>query len=184
MQDEREKRRNISRLLCGSKKRQERSRRGFHRASKNCQRRTRYDSTYQSTAQTQRSRSGKILPRQSLREDSKRRGTKIDTFAFYHFLKRTAKSKLNALLLRLPKGFTQNYLINAETDYSYMMEQVSPYGTFDRNKSFRKSRTLLAKKKDSKNYAVNAKANEEEQYRHRQSRPAEPSSNSLGAVFK
>ena len=50
------------------------------------------------------------------------RGTKIDTFAFYHFLKREPRNPSSTLYYyALPKGFTQSYLINAETDYSYMI---------------------------------------------------------------
>jgi len=50
------------------------------------------------------------------------RGTRVNTFAFYQFLKkRPADDSSNLYYYALPKGFTQSYLVNAETDYSYMI---------------------------------------------------------------
>lgn len=50
------------------------------------------------------------------------RGTRVDKFAFYHFLKKEPRNSSSTLYYyALPKGFTQSYLVNAETDYSYMI---------------------------------------------------------------
>ena len=50
------------------------------------------------------------------------RGTRIDKFAFYHFLKkRPTDASSDVYYYAIPKGFTQSYLVNAETDYSYMI---------------------------------------------------------------
>ena len=50
------------------------------------------------------------------------RGTRIDKFAFYQFLKKEPRNANSELYYyALPKGFTQTDLVNAETDYSYMI---------------------------------------------------------------
>ena len=50
------------------------------------------------------------------------RGTRVDKFAYYQFLKKEPRNPNSTLYYyALPKGFTQSYLVNAETDYSYMI---------------------------------------------------------------
>jgi len=50
------------------------------------------------------------------------RGTKINQYALYHFLKkRPNDDKSDVYYYAIPKGFTQTDLVNAEADYSYMI---------------------------------------------------------------
>jgi hypothetical protein len=50
------------------------------------------------------------------------RGSKIDSFALYHFLKKRPKdASSDVYYYAIPKGFTQTDLVNAEADYSYMI---------------------------------------------------------------
>lgn len=50
------------------------------------------------------------------------RGTRLDKFAFYQFLKKEPRNANSELYYyALPKGFTQTDLVNAETDYDYMI---------------------------------------------------------------
>ena len=50
------------------------------------------------------------------------RGSKIKSFAFYHFLKKRPKdASSDVYYYAIPKGFTQTDLVNAEADYSYMI---------------------------------------------------------------
>ena len=50
------------------------------------------------------------------------RGTRIDKCAFYQFLKKEPRNPSSELYYyALPKGFTQTDLVNAETDYNYMI---------------------------------------------------------------
>ena len=145
----RRRRRNISRLLCGSKKRQERSRKRLSVALQKIAKEGQDTTLPTNQRPKHKGRGvGKILPRQSLREDGKRKRNQNRHLCLLPLpQERTAKSKLNALLLRLAKRLHAKLPCQCRNRLSLHDRSRSvDLGLSARTKAFEKSRPLPASK--------------------------------------